>query len=123
MVDGNLELVITDGFLSESARSVNFNPAGTPWQGETDSDQGDDYPSRIAGIVYTNGNLVLDGGNKSDAALINGAVVCDGNLIVQKSCVASVDLDPIPASNPPPGFGASSSGQLQLGTWHRVPTP
>lgn len=123
MVDGNLEITINDNSLSESDNSTNFNPAGTPWQGNTDSDQSDSYPSRMAGVIYCRNNLFIDGKNAGNAARFNGVIICDGNVTIEKDAQPSIDLDPIPGGNPPPGFGVSSSGQITPGSWKRIASP
>lgn len=123
MVDGDLEITINDGSLSESDNATNFNPAGTPWQGNTDTDQSDSYPSRMAGVIYCSSNILIDGKNANNACRINGALICGGNLKIEKSAAPSFDLDVTPGSNPPPGFGVSSSGQISPGTWKRIASP
>ena len=123
MVQGDLEITITSTTFSESAAGTNFNPSGTPWQTVSDSDQSDSYPSRVAGIVYCSRDVTLNGGNKSESFLLNGVLICDRNLLIEKECQASVDFDSSPSNNPPPGFGSSDNGVIVPGTWTRVPTP
>lgn len=123
MVQGDLEIRMNDLDLTEADAARNFNPPGTPWQAATDSDLSDAYPSRMAGVVYCSGDVVLDGGNNDDNFLLQGVLICDGNLILEKLCHASIDLDPVPMGNPPPGFGTSSGGTITPGTWLRIPSP
>lgn len=123
MVEGDLLVKITDFSLSESDRSRNYNPPGTPWQGITDTDTSDTYFSGFAGVVYCKGKLTLNGNNSNKAARFSGTVICDGNLVVEQDSQASIDHDPVPAGNPPPGFGTSSSGQITPGSWKRIASP
>ncbi|WP_166831148.1 hypothetical protein [Thalassoroseus pseudoceratinae] len=123
LVQGDLELRITSGSLSEADAGTNFNPSGTPWQGNTDSDTSDSYPSRMAGIVYATGNMTLHGGNKNESFLLNGVLICNGNVVLEKQCQASVDFDSTASNDPPPGFGSSNNGEIIPGTWTRVSTP
>jgi Tfp pilus assembly protein PilX len=64
--------------LSESSSNVNFNPAGTPYNGTSNATTTDSYPTQIQGLVHIIGttasvnlgsNLVLVGTLISDAAL------------------------------------------------------
>lgn len=123
MIDGDVEIEISDLDMSESSLLANLNPSGTPYQGDTDTDQADAYPSRIAGVVYVSGNLNFDGGNHSDAARFNGVLICTGNLSLDRDAQVSIDLDTAPGANPPPGFGVSGSGQISPGSWTRVQSP
>lgn len=123
MVEGDLSITMTDFSLSESDRATNYNPVGTPWQGTTDNDQSDSYPSRMAGVIYCGNNLTINGKNANNAARINGVVICEGNVILEQDAQPSFDLDTVPGGNPPPGFGVSSSGQITPGTWKRVASP
>lgn len=123
MIQGDVDIKINDLDLSETDAARNFNPPGTPWQTNTDSDLSDTYPSRMSGVVYCSGNVTLDGGNIGDSFLLQGVLICGGNLVLEKECQASIDLDPVPAGNPPPGFGTSASGEITPGTWHRIPNP
>ena len=123
MVQGDLELKITSADISEADAGTNFNPSGTPWQGDTDNEIADTYPSRMAGIVYATGDITLDGGNKNESFLLNGVLICNGNLVLEKDCQASIDFDSTASNNPPPGFDASDNGEIIPGTWTRVSTP
>ena len=61
LVDGNLELQFTggDGLLSEAAESLNFNPTSAPYNGMSDGDAADVYPSEIRGLVHATGTVLI----------------------------------------------------------------
>jgi len=77
IVDGDLTLNYqsTGAQLSEKNEDTNFNPAGVPYEGRSDSDKSDRYPSEIRGLVHVRGDLTLD-----STALVRGAVICDQSV-------------------------------------------
>ena len=77
IVDGDLELAYesTGSQLREKDEGTNFNPAGAPFEGVSDSDESDKYPSEIRGLVHVRGDLTL-----KNTALVRGAVVCDKDV-------------------------------------------
>lgn len=88
--------------LAEATTGVNFNPAGTPYQGATDSDQTDTYPNEIQGLVHVTGTLATSGTPR-----VRGLV-----LVQSASLSSAVDLsgaveivyDPNLYANPPDGY-------------------
>ncbi|MFZ4572854.1 MAG: hypothetical protein ACOYN0_00570 [Phycisphaerales bacterium] len=72
VVDGELYMMNTGADLSESALSRNFNPAGSPYEGVSDSDQTDTYANMITGIVWVTGSLKAAG----------PTLACDGTIAV-----------------------------------------
>ena len=114
LIDGSMEIRFVTDDLSEAARGVNFNPVGTPYQGAEDSDTNDVYPSRIKGLVYASGDLML-----------YSHPTIDGVLLVGNKIDVYGDLDLTHEStfleNPPPGFG-TPSGDLEIlaGSWRQV---
>jgi len=104
--------------LDEAVEDVNFNPPGTPYQGDEDEDESDVYPNLIKGLVYVSGELNL----YPDWApsTIDGVVVC-GTIAANSALnltYRSTFLD-----YPPPGFAAGSKLEIAPGSWKRVPSP
>ena len=102
-----------DENLSEPALGVNFNPPGTPYEGDEDSDQLDEYPPIIKGLVYVSGNLEI----KREFHL-QGTVVVGGDILVDDNLELTYDATLL--SNPPPGFASGDEMQLVPGTWQRA---
>ena len=83
--------------LSESEHNTNFNPPGSPYAGQSDSDTSDEYPNEIQGLVHATGNVLL-----KETARIRGTIIaedkvqCQGNnqIIYQQGLY----------DNPPVGY-------------------
>lgn len=99
--------------LSEATLGVNFNPAGAPYGGVTDSDTADTYPSEMRGLVYVSGTLTASGAPKVvGAVVVGGAVYSSGSLTLQ--------YDSTIYSSPPPGFTGASRLKVAAGSWQQV---
>ena len=99
LVQGSIALGMQNTVLSEAGRGVNFNPAGSPYQGLSDNDQLDTYPSQVKGLVYVSGLVHV----RDNHPRIDGVLVC-GQLNVNTSDQLTVTYDPSYMANPPPGF-------------------
>ncbi len=77
LVSGNVIIKNTSATtqLSEATHTMNFNPAGAPYNGSTDTDKADTYPNEIRGLVHVEGSLRLQ-----QTAAIIGAVICNGPI-------------------------------------------
>jgi len=110
MVQGNITFNESSSNLSDNSTSfVNYNPAGTPYMGATDSTYTTQYPNRFDGLVYVSGNLTTQGTfTTSGTVIVGGAWSSSGT--------ANLTYDATTYKNPPPGF---TSGQLApvTGTW------
>ena len=113
LVRGNVELAITNTALSESAYSTNFNPTGTPYQGVSDLDKLDSYPSIITGLVYASGNLATKTYVTIDGVLVIGATLTATNNL-------SLTYRSTFYDNPPPGFGGAPQMVISPGTWKQL---
>lgn len=115
MVDGNLELVYrtAEGELSEAASGVNFNPAGAPYAGATDSDTADVYPNEIRGLIHCRGALLM-----SQTARVRGTVVVEGTVSFEDN--NEIVHDPALVNNPPIGYADVLGMRVQPGTWRQV---
>ena len=110
---GWFDLATQDTPLDEAARGVNFNPAGSPYQGSTDSDQTDSYPSLIKGIVYVSGDATV----RANHLQIDGVFITGDQLKVNSEQSLTVTYDPLYMSNPPPGFSEGNSVSVTPGSW------
>ncbi len=83
--------------LSESTAGANFNPSNMPYQGSTDFDKVDSYPSMLQGVVYSASDFSINSGvcTLEGAAIIGGEVKLAGSasLRIRYKCDSA-----------PPGF-------------------
>lgn len=89
-------------YLSESTAGRNFNPAGSPYQGATDTDQTDTYPSEIQGLVHITGTLTT-----SNTPLVRGLVLVESAALtsaVDISGTFEIAYDAGLYSSPPDGY-------------------
>ncbi len=102
--------------LEES--STNFNPPGTPFDGEEDTDTSDSYPSYIRGLVYVSGNInfIAD----FNPSLFQGVVLCNTSTC---NSDATFNHYPLFEDHPPPGFASGNRMRIIPGSWKRIPTP
>ncbi len=113
MVSGNITISLDAADLSEAAIGANFNPPGTPYDGEEDIVLDDTYSSLIKGLIYVSGNLIASSSNTFE-----GIVVVGGTL----SATGTMDLTYKTASfdDPPPGFIEVDRMQIVAGSWQQV---
>lgn len=83
--------------LSEVTTGTNFNPTSMAYQGSTDSDKTDSYPSMLQGIVYSASDFSINSGvcTLEGAAIIGGEakLVGSASLRIRAKCDSA-----------PPGF-------------------
>lgn len=120
IVAGNLELAYrSDGEeLSESGLNTNFNPAGAPDNGVSDSDTIDTYPSEIHGLIYVTRRLTWN-----NNGLLRGGLYVEGqgsNPGIEIYGTPRVLYDPYLFFNPSPWFTKRVDMVLQRGTWQQV---
>jgi hypothetical protein len=96
-----------------SPYNVNYNPLGTPYNGDQDILIDDSYPTLINGLVYVSGSVNTVNSPAFDGVVvIGGAFICGSNLDLTYS---QTFLD-----NPPPGFGGGGGPIAPgAGTWRR----
>ena len=119
LVQGSVEFRMKTDALSENNVGVNFNPAGSPYQGVTDVDITDTYPSQIKGLVYVSVDAVMaDRDTTIDGGLVTGRV-----LNVNTSDSLTVNYDSRYFDNPPPGFTQGNTLKVTPGSWRRDVVP
>lgn len=114
LVKGDLELKWSGGSpLVESTANVNFNPAGTPFEGDADQDQLDSYPGMVKGLVYCSGNLTT-----TNPCVMHGSLVAGGAATIGAS--VTIAYGGAPAAFPPPGFAHGSVMRVVPRSWRRT---
>lgn len=118
LVEGDFLIGHSHTNLKESDHSTNFNPTGTPFDGEEDSDTTDEYASEINGIVYTSAKLTVLAA--FSRAHVNGSTICGSS-----SCISAATFNhkTVFTNYPPPGFAAGSEMEIIPGTWRRDVLP
>lgn len=114
---GTLELAFSgSSSLVESSLGVNFNPAGSPFRGDTDNNQNDRYPSQIAGLIHVAGGAATAVHND---VRVQGCILSDGAIDV---AAAFIRADPALGSSPLRGYTLPGYRmQLSAGSWRQLP--
>lgn len=110
---GSFTLQYDSAALSEGTANTNLNPAGTPYNGVSNTTKTDSFPSVINGLIYCSGGLVT----ATNHSTVKGVIVCGGGL---SSSSGTLDLsyDGTYAANPPPGFYQTPVRMVvSPGTW------
>lgn len=85
IVEGDLEVDLASTEAREQTLGVNFNPAGAPYRGSTDSDTGDSYPVSIDGAVIVTGSIRVKTG-----AAVYGQVIAGGDIALEGAGIVRV---------------------------------
>jgi hypothetical protein len=122
IVNGKLTLMADSTVpLSEATNTTNFNPAGAPYQGVTDTDQTDTYPCEIDGLIHSNDKTVVQGNQ-----LIRGALICestDGTQAVYLDGAPQIIYDPTLYTTPPMGYTTAVNLKIAPGGWRQSVLP
>jgi len=102
------------GILKEASSHANYNPPGTPYEGQTDDDQLDVYPNEFNGLIHVIGSATQV--NAGSNFVLKGSLVSEGPVTLGSNY--NVTLDPSLYDNPPYGY-TQSSGEIVTvaGTW------
>lgn len=119
MIRGVLAMRPVTTLLAENTSpAVNFNPPGTPYPylttpNSSNTNMTDTYPSRISGLVYITGNVILANAPVVDRLIVGGTLTVNANAVV----TVSGQTDHF--TNPPPGFSTINM-KVKEGSWARV---
>lgn len=100
-------------FVEGSPVNYNFNPIGTPYLGEEDDLQDDNYSTKIEGLVYISGLMTFTG---TDSPVVEGCLVSSS---VQADASLTVNYNNVFLNYPPPGFAGGDQMEIQRGSWKR----
>ena len=112
--DCTMQFTSPNNSLSEASTGTNFNPVGVPYNGITDNDLTDTYPSEIDGLVHITGQLTV-----SQPCLIRGALICSSTTssLTLTASQMQVIYDPTLYTNPPQYYTTQVQMTPQTGTW------
>jgi hypothetical protein len=115
--DANFQYASQGTVLSESATGVNFNPPDTPYNGQSDLDLSDTYPSEIQGLVHVTGSVQM-----SNTALIRGLLLCQSTLASNAVYCQQSQIVYTPSlyTFPPQGYTTVVNMIPQSGSWQQV---
>jgi len=88
--------------LRESEHNTNFNPPGSPYAGQSDSDKSDEYPNEIRGLIHVTNDIKL-----KETARVRGTIICEDDV----DCEGANEIiyDSSLYDNPPVGYTSSDS--------------
>lgn len=115
LVEGNVSIRLKSvaGPLSEVTCNTNFNPAGAPYSGVTDTDKTDQYPNEIRGLIHIKGSLEL-----RETTRMVGVVICEGAFSCQGTNTTVYDAGLY--VNPPQGYTYVEGMKVSPGSWRQV---
>jgi hypothetical protein len=116
IVRGDLNLELEPVPLDEATLSANLNPPGAPYQGRTDGDQSDVYPSRIQGLVHATGTISI-----RKNGTYRGAIVSESTVVVDDD--PTIVYDPNLMFDPPLGYTDDPNSLAMIvsrGQWNRA---
>lgn len=118
LVQGDLQCKSTGVDLSETTHSVNFNPISAPYQGQSDADLADSFPSEINGLVYMSGKLDLP--QDFVESFFRGTVVCNS---INAASSVRLNYRPLLIDYPAPGFASGNPMLVSPGSRRRESLP
>jgi len=116
LVDGKLTFALSASALDEAAIPENFNPPHTPYDGQSDADTEDLYPSRIEGLVYADDNAYAASGTHT----VHGVIVVGNTFEALPGSLLNLRYDGRYLSDPPPGFIERVDMTVAEGSYRRV---
>ena len=93
--------------------STSFNPVGTPYEGSSDTDVADVYPSTIQGLIYVGSDATT-----STHPVVDGVMVVGNTLQINGSLDLSYQATFL--DDPPPGFIDYSNLRVVAGSWRQA---
>jgi hypothetical protein len=117
LIQGDAEFEFTSTLgLVEATLLANFNPSGSPYQGNSDIDILDIYPSEIRGLVHVRGKAIFESNGK-----IRGAVLCESvSEETRFDGTTEIVYDRSLTELPPQGYAARVPMLPQSGSWKRI---
>jgi hypothetical protein len=112
--------------VSELLAGQSLNPSGMPYNGSSDNDALDTYPSELRGLFHVGGKsaAVVVGANlRMNGVLLTDGTITAGDSVLNVTVNASFAADPRIYSDPPAGYTLGERMVPVEGTWERRPSP
>jgi len=113
--DCTMQFTSPNTTMSEATNGVNYNPVGAAYNGITDTDTSDTYPSEIDGLVHICGALTV-----TQPCLIRGTVIVgstSNNAFQMNAPQMQVIYNPTLYTSPPQYYTTQVQMTPQTGTW------
>lgn len=118
IIDGDAEFVYysDNTSLSEASAGISFNPRGAPYDGQTNGNKNETYPSEIQGLVHITGKLSM-----KQTARIRGAVIAQDNKADAIKIEDTPELIYTPSlfTNPPQWYTTEVRMPTLTGSWRQ----
>lgn len=113
IVNGPVEMRL--GSTLYESNKTNFNPSSTPYEGVSDTDRSDTYPSVLKGVFHVVGSsstLLVENQTR-----VQGVLICDGSATVRGTGPFTADVNLMLS---PPIMYRMRHLELETGTWQPV---
>lgn len=123
IVEGDLVIKCAGGgaVLDEDPLDVSLNPPGAPYEGSTDLDDTDKFPSELRGLIHVTGTVFVDSN-----ATVRGTVIAEStapNDAIEINNDPTVIHEPALWTNPPEGYRFTGGMAIVPGSWVQVTLP
>jgi len=117
LIQGEVEFKYSSALgLVELTALTNFNPSDSPYNGDSDFDLLDVFPSEIRGLVHVRGKASFDSTGK-----VRGAVLCESSTEEARFEGSNeIVYDRALFDLPPQGYAARVPMLPQPGSWKRI---
>ena len=115
---GNVRFSANQSVIIENQAGRSLNPIGSPYLGQEDSDQSDQFPVLVKGLVHIVGSLEI----ASSFTAFRGTLLVEGPACVSLSC--TIESLPGLTRNPPIGYSETTNTTQMIvsrGSWSRQP--
>jgi hypothetical protein len=116
LVEGKFTFRLDGGALDEDMENENYNPPHTPYQGQSDGDEEDSYPSSIKGLIYVKDDTWCT----SVTTTVHGVIVVENSFEVVPGTLLNLRYDSRYLNDPPPGFVERIDMVVAEGSYRRV---
>ncbi|MBX3367374.1 MAG: hypothetical protein KF912_08685 [Phycisphaeraceae bacterium] len=113
LVKGRIAIELTTTALSEVTHNTNFNPSTAPYNGQSDNDRVDTYPSQLHGLVYASDDIAA----RENSAVTGPLIAADD---IAFAGTVNITFDGSYATLPPRGFISRYNMRLKAETLARV---
>ncbi len=114
VVYGSVELKLRSATENlDEASYGNMNPPGSPYEGVSDLDIADVYPSEVRGLIHAREDVYL-----KESTLVRGVIVCEGAVDCDND--TRIVHNPDYATSPPMGYTYAERMKIAPGSWKKT---